>query len=116
MKLLHAAIKTGLVASAHDVSDGGVLVALAEMLIGGSSQEHPIGFEGVTDLDHTLAFGEPPSRVLVETNDPEALAAAMGAHTCITLGTLTDSGNLEWGGVETPVEALAAAWRATLDW
>ncbi len=40
-----ACIAEGLVASAHDCSDGGMLVAVAEMLIGGHSGAAPMGAE-----------------------------------------------------------------------
>src|SRR5262249_12963124 len=36
-------VRDGLVLSAHDVSDGGLLTAVAEMLIGGSTPRRPIG-------------------------------------------------------------------------
>jgi len=115
MRSIHDAVGRGLVASAHDVSDGGVLVALAEMLIGGSTEHEPIGFTGSEDLDAGLAFAEPPSCVLIETHDPGALARVIDAPQRV-LGTLDDSGSLSWGAVDLGVEALTRAWRGTLDW
>jgi len=116
MRDLHAAIGAGLVASAHDVSDGGVLVALCEMLIGGSGPDHPIGFAGDARLDPGLAFAEPPSCVLVETHAPENLIAALGGDRCRVLGALDSSGTLAWDSVTIGVDRLTRAWRGTLDW
>jgi len=70
---LRAAIGAGLALSAHDSSEGGVAVALAEACVTGPE---PIGAtvalsdEGRTDL--TL-FGEGPSRVIVSVDPVRAL-------------------------------------------
>jgi phosphoribosylformylglycinamidine synthase len=116
MHALHNAIQSGLVDSAHDISDGGALVTLAEMLIAGSTPDRPIGFTGTAPLDHALAFAEPPTCVLVETRDPAALTSALGADYVRALGTLDDTGTLSWDSVSVGVEDLARAWRSTLDW
>lgn len=113
---LHQAIKDGLVQGAHDVSDGGMLVALAEMLIAGSTSDSPIGFDGKIDLGFGLAFAESPSCYLIETSDPDALKASLGNHPVQILGTLTDTGQLVWSGIKIDVEQLTTAWRGTLDW
>ena len=61
-----AAIGAGLVRSAHDISEGGVAVALAEACVSGPS---PVGVE--VDLPesaaapHGVMFGEGPSRIVV---------------------------------------------------
>lgn len=109
------AIRHGVVRSAHDVSDGGVLVALAEMLIAGSRPDAPIGFEGAAALNEALAFCEGPSRYLLEVDDESAFHR-FSTVGCVALGRLTDTGRLRWAGVDEPVEKLAGAWRGTLDW
>jgi phosphoribosylformylglycinamidine synthase len=68
-RLTLAAIRRGLVKSAHDVSDGGLAVAIAESCIAGqigASIELPDGVEAVsnTRLD-SLLFGETQSRVVL---------------------------------------------------
>ena len=61
-----AAIGAGLVRSAHDISEGGVAVALAEACVSGPG---PVGVE--VDLPesaaapHGVMFGEGPSRIVV---------------------------------------------------
>ncbi len=109
------AIRSGIVRSAHDVSDGGVLVAIAEMLIAGSTPGREIGFEGSATLTEALAFCEGPSRYVLEVDDASALHR-FSTVGCVALGRLTNSGRLAWGGVDEAVERLAEAWRAPLDW
>jgi phosphoribosylformylglycinamidine synthase len=77
------AIARGAAASAHDCSDGGLAVALAECCMA-----DPDGRFGA-DVDLTawselplraLLFGEAQGRVIVSTPDPEAVLAAARAH------------------------------------
>lgn len=65
-RALLAAIRSGSVRSAHDVSDGGLAIALAECCIG--SEKHQIG--AVINVQSTvradaLLFGESQSRVII---------------------------------------------------
>jgi len=111
-----AVIRAGLVRSAHDVSDGGALATVAEMLIAGSTQTDLIGFVGSAALTDTLAFSEGPCRYVLEVGDSDRVNELLGAHAGVTLGTLTDSGRLVWGSVDAAVEELASVWRSPLDW
>jgi phosphoribosylformylglycinamidine synthase len=63
-------IRDGLVAACHDVSDGGLLVALAEMAMAG-------GVGAALDLpdDAGALFGEDQGRYIVVTNDAESVEA-----------------------------------------
>ena len=72
-------IAEGLVESAHDVSDGGVACAAAEMLIAGSSREHPIGAH-LRPLGHDLGvlFAESPGTYLLEVR-PENVDRVTGS-------------------------------------
>jgi phosphoribosylformylglycinamidine synthase II len=145
-------IGDGLVQSAHDCSDGGLLVAIAEMLIatagpGRAGSPKPAGDalgellsradksgalrplgaaitldEGAIDL-HTLAFGETPSRYVLEVRpqDLSALRTVLRDHGAVTstvVGTLTDDGTLSWPSANllAQVNDLARTWRGTLDW
>jgi len=80
LELLPDAVSRGLARSAHDVSDGGLAVALAECCFTGPT---PIGVS-VTLVDairpDALLFGESTGRVLVGTSDPAALLALAAEH------------------------------------
>ena len=58
-EFIRSLIARGLVTAVHDVSDGGILVALAEMALAGN-----IGFE-VPSIDPEEAFGEDQGRYIV---------------------------------------------------
>ncbi|MCM3630854.1 phosphoribosylformylglycinamidine synthase subunit PurL [Paenibacillus glycanilyticus] len=111
------AIQGGLVASAHDLSEGGLAVALAESAISGG-----IGAEVnvATDLrpDHLL-FSESQSRILLSAT-PEK-AAALQAHLSeqgvvnAAIGTVKGSSltiNVNGkSGVNAPVQQLEKVWK-----
>jgi phosphoribosylformylglycinamidine synthase II len=68
------AILGGRVTACHDVSDGGLAVALAEMAIAGN-----VGADidtGTALPAHAWAFGEDQGRYVVTTADPDGFAAA----------------------------------------
>jgi phosphoribosylformylglycinamidine synthase II len=113
---VHTLIKTGLVKSAHDVSDGGLVVAIAEMLIAGSTESQPIGFRANDDLDWILAFDESPSCYVLEVENTDELSSILGEIPVKTLGQLDNSGMLDWDDLSASVEELTSAWRSTLDW
>jgi len=75
---VHAAITRGLVRSCHDLSEGGLAVALAEMAFAGglgvdcTGLGHMPGAEGLPDT--TRLFSESPSRFLVEVKPEHAEA------------------------------------------
>jgi phosphoribosylformylglycinamidine synthase len=79
--LLHAGIAGGFVASAHDVSDGGLAVALAECCFTGPE---PVG--AAIELPENglrpdaLLFGESTGRVVLACADPEPVIRLAGEH------------------------------------
>ena len=65
-KTLLGAIRRGLIASAHDVSDGGLFITLLE-----SAMPNGLGFDITTDSDvreDAFLFGESQSRVVVSVS------------------------------------------------
>jgi phosphoribosylformylglycinamidine synthase len=120
-RAVFGAISSGRIASAHDVSDGGLLTAIAEMLI---AADGTLG----ADLDlaqvhadaTAAAFSESPSRYVLEVapRDLALVTAALGEIPHAVVGTLTTDPRLRWkaGQLDEPVEALAAAWLKPLDW
>ncbi len=117
-----AAIRAGMTRSAHDCSEGGLAVALAESCVSG---ENLVGgtfrLEGDARADDLL-FNEAPSRIVVSTSEAQAeafakLCAAHGAP-CSPIGE-TGGGDLRilFGGKEVirrPVSALRDVWRNAL--
>jgi phosphoribosylformylglycinamidine synthase len=80
---LLAAIQAGVVRSAHDTSDGGLAVALAECCI--IDRNRPLGARiDLSAFGHLPAravlFGEAQGRVILSTPDPAALREIAGRH------------------------------------
>lgn len=133
-------IAHGLVQSAHDVSDGGVLTTVAEMLIATAPRPddvardiRPLGAELMVKAgDAALgtlspwnwAFCESPSRYLLEVREgdlPRVLGAILETARlpcAVPIARLNDSGRLRWRGgeLDESVESLRDAWMAPLDW
>lgn len=97
-KKLYEAIQEGWIVSCHDLSEGGLAVALAECTIGG-------GFGATVNLEPLLSkgerldavlFGEGPARILISAK-PEALnkiGLHFGNHSCLPLGQVAERSRL----------------------
>jgi phosphoribosylformylglycinamidine synthase len=119
---VRAAIRSGKVRSAHDLADGGLLVALAECCIGGARQlGATVRIDGANARLDALLFGEGQSRALlsVKAEDADAVIAQFTAAgvPIRRLGTVgggelivASSRELKWD-----VAALHAAWSGALD-
>jgi phosphoribosylformylglycinamidine synthase len=97
----------------HDVSDGGIGVALAEMAVGSG-----VGFRVSGIADHVALFGEGPSRVVLSV--PEATLDKVAARIAAAGLIVADLGRA--GGDRLVVDGLldvsladaTAAWRGSL--
>ena len=93
---VHQAIGRGLVRSCHDLSEGGLAVALAEMAIAGglgaSVSLRDVPCEDAAASDLVLLFSESPSRFLLEVppQNYAALADLAGSVPIGRLGEVTD--------------------------
>lgn len=112
---LLAAIREGLVQSAHDVAEGGLAVALSECLIGtGLGAEITINGDALAGL-----FSESQSRIVVSVK-PENKEAFEKIVQAEAIGTVTNSGILKIvnGNGETliqaSVEELEQAWKGAI--
>jgi len=123
---LYAAIGQGLVSACHDLSDGGLAVAVAEMCIGGrlgatlNLDSAPV----CDDLSaEELLYSESASRLLVTVapENKEAFESLFDADTaCARIGTVEgDALVIHWQGkplLSVPADDLAVAFRQTFDW
>ncbi len=115
------AIRKGLVRSAHDCSEGGLLVAASEMAFSG-------GLGLALDLDAmpvegdvpmlARCFAEDASRYLLEVDEKDfrKLAKELGDVPHAVIGSFNASGELSLAGGSTKVAALGNAWSGGLAW
>jgi len=133
---LHHAIRSGLVRSCHDMSEGGLAVAAAEMAFAGGfgatirfeqiPHDIPAGCDG--GLDANLLFSESNSRFLCEVcaENKEEFERTLGDVPHAVIGGVTDTGKLEIvsavGGetatnvVDSDIATLKEAWQEPLRW
>jgi len=118
-KSLHQAIKGGLIRSAHDISEGGLAVAAAEMCIGGRMG---IKIEcNMWDDVPRILFGESTGSLLVEvsTVNKEQFLKTFENLPLYWLGTVTEEQSLQaifhgFNAMEVPVSQLIEAWNTPL--
>jgi phosphoribosylformylglycinamidine synthase II len=96
---LHAAMQAGLIVSCHDISEGGLAVALAEMCIGGR-----LG-ASISTLPHddhaTALFSESMGRLIVEVEERSVPAfMRIMDDDVVQIGEVSESGLLSMPQVE----------------
>jgi phosphoribosylformylglycinamidine synthase len=121
-QLLADGVAQGLIRTAHDISDGGLAVALAECCFAGPGARIGAGVrleEGIRP--DALLFGESTGRVIVASSDPEALQQLAGERELparrigetggerLRIGPATGK---PW--IDAAVEELASLWRAAI--
>jgi phosphoribosylformylglycinamidine (FGAM) synthase-like enzyme len=110
-------IEQGVIKSAHDCSDGGLVVTLAECCIRGG-----IGFKGDWEIQgriDTALFGELQSRIVVsaalgKTKQLEKIAARKGVP-LHRLGVVGGRRIVIKGLVDIPLDDIERAWRSGLE-
>jgi phosphoribosylformylglycinamidine synthase subunit PurL len=113
LRLVEELVWSGLVDGVHDVSEGGLGVALAEMAVSSG-----IGFTAEGVADHAALFGEEPSRVVFSVPDSaraevgrRAGAAGLG---WVRLGRAGGDRLVVAGLVDLALADAEAAWRGSL--
>jgi len=128
MDSLSAAMDKGLVKACHDLSEGGIGVAAAEMGFAGGVgitlqlNKVPLG-ENINRNDIIL-FSESNTRFLVEVapEDAKRFEGALGENVYSAIGELNKSDKLEVYGingeevVSAPLAELKEAWQKPLRW
>jgi phosphoribosylformylglycinamidine synthase II len=123
-------IARGVVASAHDLSEGGLAVALTEMLFAGGLGA-AVDLAGVpcaedADEDATLLFSESASRYLLEVTpaafDEVARTFKNAGVRFGVIGSLQEKTSLKIRSsksgyvMDESIESLKKSWLGTLDW
>jgi phosphoribosylformylglycinamidine synthase len=116
-----AAIATGQIRACHDVSDGGVLVAAAEMCIASGFGatlplvELPVDVEAFDELLGSYVLSVPRHNI-------NAVFDILGkAVECTIIGDASPAARFiafrsKDDAMDVSVDELTAAWRGTLDW
>jgi phosphoribosylformylglycinamidine synthase len=139
---VHGAIRSGCVRACHDLSEGGLAVAAAEMAFAGDLGAELFLRQAVVDdsirdlapaeAPAAILFSESNSRFLVEVPEraAEAFERATSGVPRAWIGRVTGDNNLkiydaEFAGdtaatgallVDAPVSELKEAWQRPLDW
>ena len=128
MEALSSAIAAGQVVACHDMSEGGLAVALAEMAFSGDLGVEvdlrcvPLGER--IDRDDIILFSESNSRFLVEVPVAHSggFEARMAGAPCARVGDVADGGVVRVRGLDgeivlsAEIHELKAAWKRPLDW
>jgi phosphoribosylformylglycinamidine synthase len=122
-RAVHQAILKGLVRSCHDLSEGGLAVALAEMAFaGGVGVEVPDlsllpGAEGLSD--EARLFSESPTRFLLEVRSGHAaeLRACLDGVPAARIGFTATGDRVQLGeSIDAGLAELKEAWQRPLRW
>jgi phosphoribosylformylglycinamidine synthase len=125
-RALHGAIRAGLVRSCHDLSDGGLAVALVEMCfagaLGASVDLSKVTAPGCSSATEVL-FSESQGRILIEVAQAaqQSFEAALAGHACERIGVVKAGEMVDIAGLDgKPVVSLShvdckAAWKNALD-
>ena len=110
-KALHQAIKDGLIRSAHDISEGGLAVAVAEMCIGGR-----LGIKIKEELSARELFGETTGCLLIEIESHNAsrFEEAFKELLFRKLGKVISTRVLKLGNTSFEIEELVKAFNAPI--
>ncbi len=119
---LHQAIKSGTIRSCHDLSEGGLAVAAAEMAFAGGLGAQ-LSLAGIADDldDAVVLFSESNSRFLVEVPEGRAseFEACFAGSVVRMIGQVNETDRLvvnsksESPLIDSSLESLKQAWQAT---
>ncbi len=122
---IYRANRKGLIQACHDLSEGGLAVAAAEMAIAGGHgleidvRDVPVAEPGLAAS--TRLFAESPTRFLIEVTpaDAPALETLLGRIPHARIGRVLDSPRLQVLGdggaaIDAHIDALRSRWQAPL--
>ncbi|MFG3612443.1 phosphoribosylformylglycinamidine synthase subunit PurL [Rummeliibacillus stabekisii] len=111
------AIRSGLVASAHDISEGGLSIALAESLFGQNQLGAKVSIKGI---ETAALFGETQSRFLLSIKEENQAAFETVMDDAVCLGKVTSTPTLivhnEKGEllIDAAVQELKDVWKGAI--
>ncbi|GEL04338.1 phosphoribosylformylglycinamidine synthase subunit PurL [Rummeliibacillus stabekisii] len=111
------AIRSGLVASAHDISEGGLSIALAESLFGQNQLGAKVSIKGI---ETAALFGETQSRFLLSIKEENQAAFEAVMDDAVCLGKVTSTPKLivhnEKGEllIDAAVQELQDVWKGAI--
>ncbi len=127
LRFMESQIASGIVRSAHDVSDGGLAVAAAEMAFGGSGvsldlELSPLLQCASEESREAMLFSEGPHRFLVEVENAhvERFCDLAGEIPVVPIGQVVAGDRLRFSGdgetwIEGSVSALKRIWQTPLE-
>ena len=115
--------EAGLLSSAHDCSDGGLAVTIAESCFSSLGRKSlganiELGSNGLSN--EALLFGETPSRVVISfaASDLDRIKEIIGSHLFSIIGTVSDDIlSISVAGqtvISSPVAELESIWQGSL--
>ena len=121
---VHAAITHGLVLSCHDLSEGGLAVAAAEMAFAGGVGADLTTLPGEGLSDEARLFSESPTRFLIEAKPEhaDALRATFAGVPITRVGATTTEARLRAAGANgewliwLKLAEMKEAWQKPLRW
>ncbi|MFH1612219.1 MAG: phosphoribosylformylglycinamidine synthase subunit PurS [bacterium] len=124
---LHKAINQKLVKSCHDISDGGLGVALSEIsFAGGLGMEINLSKVPISKIENdiTILFSETPSRfvVTISNNNKEEFEKILSENIIAEIGKVNNSNELVIKGlkenilIKANIWDLKESWQNTLKW
>ncbi|MDR1290872.1 MAG: phosphoribosylformylglycinamidine synthase subunit PurL, partial [Planctomycetaceae bacterium] len=111
---LNTAVSEGLIASLHDMSEGGLAVTIAEMCFGSN-----LGAELEGDFDQTLLFSESNSRFIAEVSldNIEKFETIFSKQQITKIGQVTKQNQIRFGNLfSANIDELKSAWQSPLNW
>ncbi len=120
-------VQEGLVNACHDISDGGLVVALSEMAIGGGLGAE-VNIEDIPvspkDMEvEEILYSETPSRLLVTVTreNKQVFERRLAGQTWQAIGEVSEDARLTLivkgeRYLHDEVDELKKAWKETLDW
>ncbi|MFM8793537.1 MAG: phosphoribosylformylglycinamidine synthase subunit PurL [Acidimicrobiales bacterium] len=112
--VVHTLLRGGVVRSAHDVSEGGVAVAVAEMVLASGGCGATLEAAAVHPDPVAALYSESTGRIILEVGADDAARVVEILGTAAVVGRVTGDGNLrvDTAGAATviPRRELSAAW------